>query len=327
MKRTSLLATALLALGFVFSTTGCATASRSTATAPKHTPTYALIVSVSGGLAPTDAQWATMQKKFADALEARGLVLVTDPTYADKLIQVLFVPDIDDPTTGISYVMGIRDNPSNLLPARTSMIASNVSFSSGYPMGMGYNSFGLQPQYYGYYNDYTDTRITSTTYPSVTPPTVTPPTTTPPHHGGGHHVTRPIDCPPETPHHPPSTYAGRNPPSGNSGGGGHWGNPRPRDSDSGYSASAYNSSSRSSSDFVGPTASYSSRSSSDYVGPTSSYSSSSSSSQSMSFPSSSSSSSSYSAPSMSFPSAPMESSSSSSDSGPRSFATAPQERP
>src|SRR4051812_44563238 len=69
MKRTSLIATALLALGLVFSTTGCSTFSRSSAmTTRKGPPTYALIVSVSGGQKPTDAQWATMQKNFDSLL-------------------------------------------------------------------------------------------------------------------------------------------------------------------------------------------------------------------------------------------------------------------
>ncbi len=254
MKRTSLLATALLTLGLVFAQTGCSTFSKPSA-AVHHTPTYALIASVSGGQAPTDAQWATMQKKFAALLEARGLVLVTDPSHADKLIQVLFVPDLDDPTTGVSYVVSIRNNPGNLL-ASTSRANSAMS-SFGYA-----TNIGFQPQYYGYYNDYLDYSQSSASSPVGSGPT-TPPVAPPAHH----HISRPVECPPDEPRRPPSDYAtnhpthsSNSPSSGNSG----WSS-RPS-SDSGSSnyssSSSYSGSSQSSSSYVGPTSSYSASASS-----------------------------------------------------------------
>ena len=98
MKTSPLFATVLLALGLVFAAVGCSTAPRLTASAPRRATTYALVVSVNGGQPPTDAQWAVLQKKLSAMLAARGLVLVTDPTYADKLIHVQYFPDADDPT-------------------------------------------------------------------------------------------------------------------------------------------------------------------------------------------------------------------------------------
>lgn len=286
MKRTSLLATALLALGVVFGTTGCSTLWTPKAAAVKHTPTYALIVSVSGGQTPTDAQWATLQKKFGDLLADRGMVFVTDPTFADKLIQVLFVPDIDDPSTGTSYIVSVRNNPTNSLAILPRPSAPSLGFTSN----IGYGYTGFQPQYYGYFPDYTytDTHYTSTpTTPTTTPPSVTP---KPPGHGGGRHTSRPVDCPPDNPRHQPGTYAGNHPtrsrPSGDNNGGWNSGSRRPEPSSSSYSSSTYSGGYSRSSDFVGPTTSYSSSSSN--------------SSPSISF-SSSSSDSSYSAPSYSPP--------------------------
>jgi hypothetical protein len=299
MKRTSLLATALLALGVVFATTGCATFGPSKAAAVKHNPTYALIVSVSGGQAPTDAQWATMQKKFGDLLANRGLVFVTDPTFADKLIQVLFVPDIDDPTTGTSYIVSVRDNPTNTL-VTTSRVASTSygSYTSASNLGFGYT--GFQPQYYGYFPDYTYNDNTYTSTPA-TPTTPGGGTVTPPHIGGGHHTSRPVDCPPDDTRRPPNTtYAGNHPPSSRPSGESRWGGSgsRPEPSSSSYSSSTYSGGSSHSSDYAGPSTSYSSSASNS--APSISFSS-----------SSSSSSSSYSAPSYSPPADTSSSSSSS----------------
>ncbi len=275
MKRTSLLATALLALGLIFAATGCSTLF--TPAAANRQITCALIVSVSGGGAPTDAQWATMQKNFAALLEARGLVLVTDPTFADKLIQVLFVPDAIDPNTGVSYIVGIRNNPGSML---ATVSPSLPSYSYSYNNFPGFSSFGFSPQYYGYFTDYSYTEPYVPVTSGPTPPSHRP--NPPPNHpGGGHHVTRPVDCPPDTtPHRPTPGYAGNRPPPSNPpDGGNHWWNRHPSSdsSSSGYSSSSYSSSSN----FVGPSSSYSSSSSN--------------SSPSISFPSSSSSSS-YSEP-------------------------------
>lgn len=251
MKRTSLISSALIALGMVFASTGCSTLSTS-AVAHKGPATYALIVSVSGGQAPTDAQWATMQKDFAALLASRGLVLVTDPTFADKLIQVLFVPDLTDPSDGISYIVGVRDNPGALLA--TTSRPSSASFSYSYLNQPGFSSYAYSPQYYGYFTDY----YPDTSYSSTPPPVGNRPATPPPHPGGGHHISRPVDCPPDnTAHRPSPGYAGTHPPHSNPpDGGNHWWSRHPTSepSTSGYSATSYSSSS----DFVGPTTSYSS---------------------------------------------------------------------
>ena len=257
MKRTSLLATALLALGFVFLTTGCASFSSPPATAVRRPNTYALIVSVSGGQAPTDAQWATMQKKFGALLASRGLVLVTDPSQAEQLIQVLFVPDLDDPTTGVSYIVGLRTNPANVIASEPRTIPST---GYGYASTTNYAFTGMQPQYYGYFPDYADNTNPSTPAAASSRPTPTPTPT--PGHVGGHHTTRPVDCPPDEPRRPPSDYAANHSrPSNPSSDGGHWWSSHPR-SDPGTSGSSSSSSpssySSSSSDSVGPSTSYSS---------------------------------------------------------------------
>ena len=70
MKRSTKLATALLALGLALATAGCSTYRRPAATA--RVPLYALVVSVNGGQPPTDAQFAALQKRFAASLATRN---------------------------------------------------------------------------------------------------------------------------------------------------------------------------------------------------------------------------------------------------------------
>ncbi|MEO6245636.1 MAG: hypothetical protein ABIQ12_09375, partial [Opitutaceae bacterium] len=107
----------------VFGLAACNHASnRSSYTAPRAI-TYALAVSVRGGLQPTPAQWASLQAKFAKDLAAVGAVLVTDISLADRIIRVEFVPDETDPEgAGRALVLSVRTNP-----LRSSASASSLA--------------------------------------------------------------------------------------------------------------------------------------------------------------------------------------------------------
>ncbi|MBI5767487.1 MAG: hypothetical protein HZA93_06805 [Verrucomicrobia bacterium] len=303
MKRFPALIPLLLAAGLTAFLAGCANLQRPAPSASRPL-TYALVVSVNGNEAPTDAQWAALQKKFSAMLAARGVALLIDPTFADRLIHVQFYPDADDPTTGSVYVVGVRTNTSGALAVATRSPVPATSYTySGYGSASYYNYY---PQYYGYFADYSYPYTDISTVPARSGGT-------PPKQGhppGTHHTTKPIDCPPEPPSRPPGSYAGNNPP-GDRGG---WWRSHPQSDNS--SSSSYNSSSSYSSGRVYDSPSYSSSSYSSSSNSSPVYSSPSpSSSYTSSSPSiSMSSSSSYSAPSISMSSSSTSSSSSSSSS-------------
>ena len=304
MKRIQLIATALLALGVALLSNGCANLMRRqpAAWSAPRPQTYALVVSVNGNEAPTDVQWASLQKKFSAMLAAKDLTLLIDPTFADKLIHVQFYPDADDPTTGTVYVVGVRNNTSQGITTLTRTAPVSTSYSYSGSSGFGANSYF--PQYYGYYDDYTY----GSSYGGNTVTVTTPPKHV--DHPGQHHTTRPIDCPPEAPGRPPGGYAGNHPP-----GEGWRGRPSSQSDSTSYSSNSSYSSSRPVYDSPSySSSSYSSSSSSSpvYSSPSPSYSSSSNSAPSISM--SSSSSSSYSAPSISMSSSSSDTSSSSSSS-------------
>src|SRR4051812_47179922 len=80
---------------------------------PAHHPslTYAMAVTVNGGLQPTPAQWTAIQRVVAQELDAYGYVLVTDFSLADRILRIDFEPDAIDPQTkGKITVLGWRDN-------------------------------------------------------------------------------------------------------------------------------------------------------------------------------------------------------------------------
>src|SRR5687767_15924476 len=97
MKRPLLLSVAMLSLIAVF-TAGCATSARSSSRSAVVRPrSFALAVTVQGGLQPTPAQWAAIQAKVAQSIASRGWVLVTDIDLADHIIRIDFTPDPIDP--------------------------------------------------------------------------------------------------------------------------------------------------------------------------------------------------------------------------------------
>ena len=324
MKRTTLLATAVLAASFAFAVTGCSTSPfGARSTAPRRASTYALVISVSGQ-APTDEQFAALMAKFSPAFAARNLVLVADAALADQLIYVQYFPDPIDPTSGSAYVVGVIPNPSTYNLGRPRVASAGYSYTPY----VGYGFYDTFSDYYGYYpNTYTDVSQ-GTTQSGIRP-------AHPPKHDDHPPGTDPKDRdhdgdrdhPPGTERkdHPPGQFAGSPPPHsrpepGDPNPGQHFHHPPPprpasepaysrndsgySRSDSGYSrsepssSSSYssnNSSYSSSSSFVGPMPS--SPSSNSNPVPTSS---SISFSSSASSDSSSSSSSSYSSPAPSY---------------------------
>lgn len=155
MKRTALLGLAgLVALGLV----GCNTSritghSRGYSAAPRM-PTYAIAVTVHGGLQPTPAQWAGIQARVAQELAWHGAMLVTDIALADRIIRVDFRPSAYDPENGGHItVLGIKSNPYRSLAYRTHTgpYFPSFSFAGGYP----YSSWwGASDFYSGHYYNY-----------------------------------------------------------------------------------------------------------------------------------------------------------------------------
>ena len=213
MKRLKLLSIVAPVLAF-FGTLGCNhttirpparsyAASSNSAYAPRAT-TYALAVSVNGGLQPTPGQWAALQAKFARDLAAAGQILVTDLALADQIIRVDFFPNEDNPEdTGRAVIVSIR--PNNL---RGTSPASSLAFASGgrYPTSFGFGggfldafyAFG-NSSYYGYGNSYYDGFSYAT--PTLNPQRPAPPTPVIPTHPGHRHhrpgePRDPVKCPP-----------------------------------------------------------------------------------------------------------------------------------
>lgn len=186
MKSTALLGlAALLALG----SAGCNTnriASHSPGyRAVPRIPTYALAVTVRGGLQPTPSQWAAIQAKVAEALSLRGAVLVTNIDLADRIIRVDFQPsDYDPENAGHISILGVRTNPYRGL-ARSSNPGGSYfpafSFASAFPYSSWWGASNFYSGYYYNYmgpweNGYTYTTIVSTLpKPSVTRPPHRPP--------------------------------------------------------------------------------------------------------------------------------------------------------
>ena len=165
---------------------------------------YALAVSVHGGLQPTPGQWAALQKKFAKELAAVGALLVTDIYLADRIIRVDFFPDETDAEgSGRAVIVSVRSN--NLTNSSSS---SALAFSGGrYPTTFGFGAgflsslYGFDSSsYYGYGNAYYDgyTYATPTLNPrKPVPPTPVTPPGTHPHPGHRNHPPgEPVRCPP-----------------------------------------------------------------------------------------------------------------------------------
>ena len=187
MKRLKLLSAAALVPAF-FGIIGCNHAtvrpparSYATSSIPAHAPratTYALAVSVHGGLQPTPGQWAALQAKFAKDLAAAGQILVTDLALADQIIRVDFFPNENDPEdSGRAVIVSIRLN--NL---RGTSSASSLAYASGsrYPTSFGFGGAFLDSfygfgnsSYYGYGNSYYDGYSYST--PTLNPQKPVPP--------------------------------------------------------------------------------------------------------------------------------------------------------
>lgn len=213
MKRSTLLgATFLLALATAGCTSRIAGHSRSF-NAPHRAPTYALAVTVHGGLQPTPAQWAAIQAKFAQELSWRGAVLVTDISLADKIIRVDFRPDAIDPeNSGHISVLGVRTNPYSgvAMNTRTGPYSPGFSFASSFASPRGW---GAADYYSGDYFNYIgpwENGYTSGATTVVTTPTPTPPATRPPHR---HRPGNPELCPPDALHPRPTapSFAVREP--------------------------------------------------------------------------------------------------------------------
>jgi hypothetical protein len=135
--------------------------SGSIAAANPRAVTYALAVSVAGGLQPSPAQWASIQATFSRILAAEGLVLVTDLSLADRILRVDFLPDLTDPENrGQAVIVSVRPNAlrgstATLAPTLASYYPYPSSFGwSGYSWGSPYG-FGWDP-FYGYGNSYYD---------------------------------------------------------------------------------------------------------------------------------------------------------------------------
>lgn len=198
MKHITLLATAVLLSGLVFAATGCALLRRPVAAKPPVT--YALVVSVSGGQSPTEAQWAELQRNFAGLLAARGCALVSEPTLADRIIYVEFTPNLYDPTAGNARVVSVKSNALTLA-------TSPASFApAGLPPATYTYAMSPGPGYQYFYDSYQFYAPTNSNFTSVPTPSTKP--SSPPHHPN-RHEDRPPDSPPRT--HPPIDFAGHYP--------------------------------------------------------------------------------------------------------------------
>lgn len=212
------LGVALAALGGCNHTSSPRPGSGPAAAANPRAVTYALAVSVAGGLQPTPAQWASIQATFARVLAAEGLVLVTDLSLADRILRIDFLPDLTDPENrGQAVIVSVRSNPQR---GATAALSPTLASYSPYPSSFGwngnswgsYNGFGYDP-YYGYGNSYYDgySYGSPTLNPRrpVPPPAVKPP-------GYAHHHTYPGKPDHKDPdgqrHHPHPLPPGKCPP-------------------------------------------------------------------------------------------------------------------
>ena len=220
MNSTRLLRVGLLAVSVV-GIVGCSNLSTSSrgrvVAAQHHRPvTFALSVTVKGGLQPTPEQWSAIQARISGELLAAGHVLVTDLSIADRIIRVDFRPNPSDPlNSGNAVIVSVRDNPLRQLalvtppavsPVRSSPYPSSFGFgqssflSSYYSLSDPYDTFGRS--YYGFGHSYYDGYTYSSPNLSPSKPVVVPVApVAPPRHGPGRHHPglppgeRPV-CPP-----------------------------------------------------------------------------------------------------------------------------------
>jgi hypothetical protein len=165
--------------------------------------TYALAVTVHGGLQPTPAQWAGIQAAVSRMLSAYGAVLVTDLALADRVIRVDFHPDVLDPeSAGQITILGVRNNPYSGIAStyRSGGYAPGFSFASSLSHGSWWGSSNFYSGDYFNYVGPWENGYTSAPTVVINPKPVNPP---PPH------KPRPIDreiCPPDAlhPRHAPS---------------------------------------------------------------------------------------------------------------------------
>lgn len=198
-----------LASVVVFGTVGCNTQSRIAGhspgfSAPRAAPTYALAVTVDGGLQPTPRQWAAIQAKVADELSWRGAVLVSDLSLAERIIRLDFRPNPSDPeNSGHITVLGVRINPY-YGTARSGVLASAYSPYSTYGSLSHFSMWGSSNFYSGDYYNYMGPWENG--YTSGGTVTVIPkPTTKPPHR---HDRNDREICPPDALHpRPTPSYA------------------------------------------------------------------------------------------------------------------------
>jgi hypothetical protein len=187
---------------------------RNTAVRSTRQATYAISVSLAGGLQPTASQWAAVQSTFARLLAREGIVLVSDLGLADRILRIEFTPDPNDPENlGQATILSIRANPqAGTSSAPAPLLADDLSFPSpfawgwgGFPLFPGYGGYFGHASYYGYGNAYYDGY-------SFSAPTLNPRR---PHHDGtrAHCAPRRHDAPGEPERrHRPEPPEGKRPP-------------------------------------------------------------------------------------------------------------------
>lgn len=176
---------------------------RTTAVQSSRPATYAISVSLAGGLQPTATQWAAVQSSFARILAREGIVLVSDLGLADRILRIEFTPDPADPENrGQATILSIRANPHvGTSSAPAPLLADDLTFPSpfawgwdGFPLFPGYGRYFGYASYYGYGNAYYDGY-------SYSAPTLNPRR---PHHDGPHaHCAPRKHDHPGTPERPP----------------------------------------------------------------------------------------------------------------------------
>lgn len=201
MKRSALAALAAL---LAFGTVGCAhriSGHSPGYAAARRAPTFALAVTVHGGLQPTAGQWAAIQAKIAEELSWRGAVLVTDISLADKIIRIDFRPDpIDPENAGHLVILGVRTNPYAGIARTTPSIgfAPGFSFANAYYRNGWWGSSNFYSgDYFNYIGPWENGYTSGSTSVVTLPKIVTP---KPPHRHvpGSHRDLCPPDALPRT---------------------------------------------------------------------------------------------------------------------------------
>ena len=194
MKRTRLVAAALLSVA-AFGTSGCVSHRAKSAAYQPRVRTYALAVTVHGGLQPTPVQFAAIQAKAAQQFAGSGYVLVTDLSLAERILRIDFSPNPNDPeNSGRALILGFRTNPYYAMASsnRASPYPTSFGFAGSFTNSSlsSLNPYGYN--YYGYGNSYYD----GYTYSSPTLNPVNPPVSTKPVHPPFRH--NPDYCPPDS---------------------------------------------------------------------------------------------------------------------------------